>query len=54
VDNYIDVNDDMIKKWYSIFDVNYLKPYIISQSKEEGRIYYRDNYGYNGHNIKEL
>jgi hypothetical protein len=54
VDNYIDINDDMIKKWYSIFDVNYLKPYIISQSTEEGRIYYRDNYGYNGHSIKEL
>ncbi len=52
--NYIDENEDMIRKWYSIFDVNYLKPYIISQSAEEGRIYYRDNYGYNGHNIKEL
>ena len=54
VDNYIDVNDEMIKKWYSIFDVNELKPYIISQSNESGRIYYRDNYGYNSHNIKEL
>jgi hypothetical protein len=53
VDKYIDVNDDMIKKWYSIFDVNELKPYIISQSTETGRTYYTD-YGYNGHNIKEL
>ncbi len=52
--DYIDINDEMIKKWYSIFDVNELKPYIISQSGPTGRIYYRDNYEYNGHNIKEL
>jgi len=52
--DYIDINDDMTRKWYSIFDVNELKPYIVSQSGESGRIYYRDNYGYNGHNINEL
>ena len=51
---YLDVNNEMIKKWFDIYDVNELKPYIISQSSPEGRIYYRDNYGYNEYNIKEL
>lgn len=51
---YADVNDDMIKKWYDIFEVNQLQPYIISQSSPEGRIYYRDNYGYGSHHIYEL
>jgi hypothetical protein len=53
-DKYELVNDDMMRKWYSIFDVNELNPYIISQSSPEGRIYYRDNYGYGSHNIIEL
>jgi hypothetical protein len=53
-DKYHSINDSMMRKWYSIFDVNELKPYIISQSSEEGRIYYRDNYGYGSHNIIEL
>ena len=44
----------MIKKWYSIFDINELKPYIFTQSSTDGRIYYRDNYGYGNHHIKEL
>ena len=52
-DKYESLNDDMMIKWYSIFYVNELKPYIISQSTETGRTYYTD-YGYNGHNIKEL
>jgi hypothetical protein len=43
----------MMKKWYSIFDVNKLKPCIFTQSSPDGRIYYTE-YGYNGHNINEL
>ena len=54
IDKYESFNDDMIRKWYSIFEVNQLKPYIISQSSPEGRIYYRDNYGYGSHHIYEL
>ena len=52
--NYIHLNDVMIKKWFDIYDVNNLKPYIITESNNGERIYYRDNYGYNAHNIKEL
>lgn len=53
-DKYHLVNDDMMRKWYSIFDVNELKPYIATESNVSGRIYYRDNYGYGSHNILEL
>jgi hypothetical protein len=54
IHKYESLNDDMIRKWYSIFEVNQLKPYIISQSSPDGRIYYRDNYGYGSHHIYEL
>ncbi len=54
IHKYESLNDDMIRKWYSIFEVNQLKPYIISQSSPDGRIYYRDNYGYSSHHIYEL
>lgn len=54
IHKYESLNDGMIRKWYSIFEVNQLKPYIISQSSPDGRIYYRDNYGYGSHHIYEL
>ena len=41
---YESMNDDMLKKWYYIFDVNQLKPYICSHSSPEGRTYYHSNF----------
>ena len=54
ITQYLSINDEMIRKWFDIYDVNELKPYIITESNSGDRVYYKDNYGYNGHNIKEL
>jgi hypothetical protein len=51
---YIDRNDELMQKWYSIIDINELKPYIATQSAEGGRIYYKDDYGGGSHAIDKL
>jgi hypothetical protein len=51
---YIDKNDVLMKKWYSIIDINELKPYIATQSSEGGRLYYKDDYGHCSHAIDTL
>ena len=51
---YLDRNEELMKKWYHIIDINELKPYIATESNINGRIYYRDNYGYGAHHLKEL
>jgi hypothetical protein len=54
IEKYKSINDDMIRKWYSIFEISKLKPYIITQSTPNGRIYYKDNFEYDYHTITEL
>lgn len=51
---YLNRNEELMKKWYSVIDINELQPYIATESNIDSRIYYRNNYGYGGHNIKEL
>jgi hypothetical protein len=51
---YIDKNDVLMKKWYSIIDINELKPYIATQSSKGGRLYYKDDYGHCSHAIDTL
>jgi hypothetical protein len=54
LENYLDRNEELMKKWYQIIDINELQPYIVTESNIDSRIYYRDNYGYSNHHIKEL
>jgi hypothetical protein len=54
IEKYKSMNDDMIRKWYSIFEISKLKPYIITQSTPNGRIYYKDNFEYDYYTITEL
>ncbi|NBU82339.1 MAG: hypothetical protein EBS55_11900, partial [Flavobacteriaceae bacterium] len=54
IGKYLDRNEELMKKWFSIIDINELQPYIATESTPEGRIYYRDNYGGGNHHIKEL
>ena len=54
IEKYKSINDDMIRKWYSIFEISKLKPYIITQSTPNGRVYYKDNFEYDSYTIKEL
>jgi len=54
IHKYESINDNMMRKWYSIFEVNELKPYIITENNSGNRIYYRDNYGYGFHDINEI
>jgi hypothetical protein len=54
IEKYKSINDDMIRKWYSIFEISKLKPYIITQSTPNGRVYYKDNFEYDYYTITEL
>lgn len=54
LEKYLDRNEELMKKWYHIIDINELQPYIATESNIDGRIYYRNNYGNGSHNIKEL
>lgn len=51
---YLDRNEELMKKWYQIIDINELQPYTATQSNVDGRIYYKNNYGGGNHHINEL
>ena len=48
------LSEEAMKKWFNIFDVNELTPFIATENSSDGRIYYRDSFGYGSHNIKEM
>lgn len=48
------LSEEAMRKWFNIFDVNELTPFIATENSPDGRIYYRDSFGYGSHNIKEM
>jgi hypothetical protein len=48
------LSEEAMRKWFNIFDVNELTPFIATENSPDGRIYYRDSFGYGSHNIKEI
>jgi hypothetical protein len=48
------LSEEAMRRWFNIFDVNELIPFIATENSPDGRIYYRDHFGYGSHNIKEI
>ena len=48
------LSEGAMRKWFNIFDVNELIPFVATENSPDGRIYYRDSFGYGSHNIKEM
>jgi hypothetical protein len=48
------LSEEAMRKWFNIFDVNELVPFTATENSPDGRIYYKDHFGYGSHNIKEI
>ena len=48
------LSEEAMRKWFNIFDVNELTPFIATENSADGRIYYKNHFGYGSHNIKEI